>query len=419
MVELGEVQKAVKKEYVKNPPKYVMIPAHGRQRHLIVEKRLTELKKWAEDTKLNRMEIKDKAFGIITGGICYQYVKEAFPEASILKLGMSYPLPEEMIRKFASQVGQLFIVEELEPFWEEEIKNMGLEVKGKLIFPKTGELSAAMISESISMDLGLEHVVVEKIATTNLPITPPRPPVLCPGCPHRAVFHVLKKLKLTVSGDIGCYTLGSLPPLEAIDTTICMGASIGAALGMEKGNPDLAGKVVAVIGDSTFFHSGITGLVDMVYNKSKGTVMILDNSTTAMTGHQEHPATGKTLMEEPATAIQIGDLVRSLGIRRVVEIDPFEMAKLEAVLKEEISTPEVSVIIAKRPCALLEKPTGLSASIDKDKCINCKQCLAIGCPAIASKNGQVTLNESICTGCNLCVQTCKVKAIRKAGDNNE
>jgi len=419
MVELGEVQKAIKKEYVKNAPKYVMVPAHGRQRHLVVEKRLAELKKWAEDTKLNRMEIKDKSFGIITGGICYQYAKEAFPEASILKLGMCYPLPEEMIRKFASQVGQLFIVEELEPFWEEEIRNMGIEVKGKLIFPKTGELSAAMISESISMDLGLEHVNVEKIATTNLPTTPPRPPVLCPGCPHRAVFHVLKKLKLTVSGDIGCYTLGSLPPLEAIDTTICMGASIGVALGMEKGNPELAGKVVAVIGDSTFFHSGITGLVDMVYNKSHGTVMILDNSTTAMTGHQDHPATGQTLMEEPASIIQIGDLVRSLGIKRVVELDPFEMAKLEAVVKEELSAPEVSVIIAKRPCALLEKPTGLSASIDKDKCINCKQCLAIGCPAIAIRNGQVSLNESICTGCNLCVQICKVKAIRKAGDNNE
>ncbi|MDX9871415.1 MAG: indolepyruvate ferredoxin oxidoreductase subunit alpha [Clostridia bacterium] len=418
MVELEDSRLNVTKEYVKNAPKYVMIPAHGRQRHLVVEKRLAELKTWAESTKLNRMEINDKKFGIITGGICYQYVKEAFPEASILKLGLSYPLPEEMIRKFAAQVGELFVVEELEPFWEEEIKIMGIKVKGKIIFPRTGELSARMIKGSISQELGLAQPEEGGIKTNDLPSSPPRPPVLCPGCPHRAVFHVLKKLKLTVAGDIGCYTLGCLPPLEAIDTTICMGASIGAALGMEKGNPDLADKVVAVIGDSTFFHSGITGLVDMVYNKSRGTLLILDNSTTAMTGHQDHPATGKTLMAEPTGIVRIGELARALGVKRVVEIDPFQLAEFEAVVKAEVAAPELSVIIAKRPCALLEKPTGLSASIDKDKCINCRQCMAIGCPAIAIRGGSVDLNESICTGCNLCVQICKVKAIRKAGENN-
>lgn len=419
MVELSEVQKILKKEYVKNAPKYVMVPANGRQRHLVVEKRLAELKKWAEDTKLNTIEIKDRKFGIITGGICYQYVKEAFPEASILKLGLCYPLPEEMIKKFAGQVNQLFIVEELEPFWEEEIKFMGVNVKGKIIFPKTGELSAVMIKDRISEELGLPHKEGNSISTGDLPAAPPRPPVLCPGCPHRAVFHVLKKLKLTVTGDIGCYTLGSLPPLEAIDTTICMGASISAALGMEKGNNDLAGKVVAVIGDSTFFHSGITGLVDMVYNKSKGTVMVLDNSTTAMTGHQDHPATGKTLMEEPAAIIKIGELARSLGIKRVIEVDPFELAKLEAIVKEEVAAPGLSVIIAKRPCALLEKSSGKSARIDETKCINCKQCMAIGCPAIAIRNGKVTLNGAMCNGCNLCTQVCKVKAILKAGEGIE
>lgn len=419
MVELGEVQKTFKKEYVKNAPKYVMVPANGRQRHLVVEKRLTELKKWAEHTDLNTMEIKDRKFGIITGGVCYQYVREAFPDASILKLGLSYPLPEEKIRKFASQVDQLFVVEELEPFWEEEIKYMGINVKGKIIFPRTGELSAVMIKDRISAEMGLSNETAPTISTGDLPAAPPRPPVLCPGCPHRAVFHVLKKLKLTVSGDIGCYTLGSLPPLEAIDTTICMGASIGAALGMEKGSPELAGKVVAVIGDSTFFHSGITGLVDMVYNKSKGTVMVLDNSTTAMTGHQEHPATGKTLMNEPAAIVDIGNLARALGIKRVIEMDPFELAKLEAVVKEEVAAPELSVIIAKRPCALLEKSTGLSAKIDENKCTNCKQCMAIGCPAIAIRNNKVTLNQSICNGCNLCTQVCKFKAILKAGEGNE
>lgn len=416
MVELQDSRLEASKPYAKNAPKYVMVPAHGRQRHLVVEKRLAELKNWADETKLNRMEINNKKFGIITGGICYQYVKEAFPDASILKLGLSYPLPEEMIRKFAAQVGELFVVEELEPFWEEEIKIMGLKVKGKIIFPKTGELSALMIKASISQELGQELPEADRIRTNDLPAAPPRPPVLCPGCPHRAVFHVLKKLKLTVAGDIGCYTLGCLAPLEAIDTTICMGASIGAALGMEKGNPDLAGKVVAVIGDSTFFHSGITGLVDMVYNKSRGTLLVLDNSTTAMTGHQEHPATGKTLMAEPANVVDIAELARAVGVKRVREVDPFNLAELEAAVKEETAAPEVSVIIAKRPCALIVKATGLSASIDQDKCINCKQCMAIGCPAIAMRGGQVTLNEAICTGCNLCVQICKVKAIRKAGE---
>ncbi|MHB8157827.1 MAG: indolepyruvate ferredoxin oxidoreductase subunit alpha [Desulfocucumaceae bacterium] len=419
MVELGEAQELVQKEYIKNPAKYVMVPANGRQRHLVIEKRLAELKKWVENTELNRVELKDKKIGIITGGICYQYVKEAFPQASILKLGVSYPLPEKMIRDFAGTVERLFIAEELEPFWEEEIRFMGIVPTGKAIFPKTGELSAVMIAEKIGQELGLQVLTTEKIDQTALPVSPPRPPVLCPGCPHRAVFHVLKKLKLTVSGDIGCYTLGSLPPLEAIDTTICMGASIGVALGMEKSNPDMVGRVVAVIGDSTFFHSGITGLVDMVYNKSKGTVLILDNSTTAMTGHQDNPATGRTLMDEPANVIKIDELARSLGIKRVVEIDPFQLSRFEAIVKEEVAAPELSVIIAKRPCALLKKFTGISAQIDKEKCINCKQCMTIGCPAIAIRDGKVDLNGTICSGCNLCVQVCKVNAIRKASEGNE
>lgn len=419
MVELTDPVEALIKPYKKNPPKYVMIPAYGRARHVIVEERRQKLIELAGATELNQMEIKDKSFGIITSGICHQYVRQAFPKASVLKLGMTYPLSRELIAKFSSQVDKVFVVEELEPFLEEAVTNMGIEVTGKELFPRIGELTTAIIKDKISLQLGIELPDSEKISTENLPPAPMRPPVLCPGCPHRAVFHTLKKNKLTVTGDIGCYTLGSLPPLEAMDTTVCMGASIGMALGMEKANPALAGKVVAVIGDSTFFHSGITGLVDMVYNKSKGTVMILDNSTTAMTGHQHHPATGQTLKGEVAEVVDIPRLVRGIGVKRVVEVDPFDLARLDSVLKEETAASEVSVIIARRACALLEKPSGDTASIDSEKCSNCRQCLSLGCPALALREGRITLNTAICTGCNLCVQVCRFSAILKAGDNNE
>jgi len=419
MVELADPRATDLKAYTKNTVKYIMIPAHGRARRVFVEERLQKLREWADNTELNRVELKDRRCGIITSGMCYQYVKEALPEASVLKLGLTFPLPEKTIRDFASQVEQLFVVEELEPFLEEAITVMGIKVKGKALFPVIGEITSAMVREKIGAELGLEIPATAKVSVAGLPAAPPRPPVLCPGCPHRAVFYTLKKLKLTVTGDIGCYTLGCLPPLEAMDTTICMGASIGVALGMEKANPALKGRVVAVIGDSTFFHSGITGLIDMVYNKGTGTVMILDNNTTAMTGHQQHPATGKTLQGEPAYAVQVAELARALGIKRVVEIDPFDLAGLETVLREETSVPEISLIIAKRPCALLEKATGKSVRIDSEKCINCKQCLNLGCPAIALRDGRITLNTPICTGCNLCMQVCKLSAIVKAGDDNE
>jgi len=326
MVELGEPQTPEIKTYVKNAMKYVMIPAYGRLRHVAVEERMQKLTDWAQTTNLNTIELKSRKYGIITSGICYQYVKEAFPEASILKLGMVYPLSEQLIKSFANEVEQLFVVEELEPFFEEALESMGVKVAKKRLFPKIGELTAALIKEKISAELGLDVPANSRVEVAGLPTAPARPPVLCPGCPHRAVFYTLKKLRLTVTGDIGCYTLGALPPLESLDTTICMGASIGTALGMEKSNPALAGKVVAVIGDSTFFHSGITGLVDMVYNKGQGTVMILDNSTTAMTGHQHHPATGKTLMEQPANVVKLAELARAVGVKRVVEIDPFDLA---------------------------------------------------------------------------------------------
>ncbi len=419
MVELAEPVPVVKKEYIKNAQKYVMIPAYGRIRHTVVEERTEKLVQYAGETELNVTKIKDRKFGIITSGICYQYVKEAFPQASILKLGMTYPLSQKLVKDFASQVDRVFVVEELEPFLEETVVTMGLKVDGKRLFPLIGELSAKMVREKINREMGLASSPDEEKTREGLPSIPARPPVLCPGCPHRAVFYVLKKLKMVVTGDIGCYTLGALPPLEAMDTTICMGASIGTALGMEKSNPELAKRIVAVIGDSTFFHSGITGLVDMLYNKGKGTVLILDNSTTAMTGHQQHPATGKTLKNEPTEAVNIAGLVRGLGVKRVVEVDPFELARLEALIKEETAAEEVSVIIAKRPCALLEKAASGYMVIDESKCINCKQCMALGCPAIALRDGRVTINPEICNGCNLCTQVCKVGAIRKAGEDVE
>ncbi len=419
MVELAEPVPVVKKEYTKNAQKYVMIPAYGRIRHTVVEERTEKLVQYAGETELNVTEIKDRKFGIITSGICYQYVKEAFPQASILKLGMTYPLSQKLVKDFASQVDRVFVVEELEPFLEEAVVTMGLKVDGKRLFSLIGELSAKMVREKINRELGLASFPDEERTREGLPSIPARPPVLCPGCPHRAVFYVLKKLKMVVTGDIGCYTLGALPPLEAMDTTICMGASIGTALGMEKSNPELAKRIVAVIGDSTFFHSGITGLVDMLYNKGKGTVLILDNSTTAMTGHQQHPATGKTLKNEPTAAVNIAGLVKGLGVKRVVEVDPFDLAHLEAIIKEETAAEEVSVIIAKRPCALLEKAASGYMVIDEAKCINCKQCMALGCPAIALRDGRVTINPEICNGCNLCTQVCKVGAIRRAGEDVE
>ena len=415
-VELAEPAEVQVKAYVKNPQKYVMIPAYGRARRLVVEERMENLTKYAAETELNQVEIRDRSIGIITSGICYQYVREAFPEASILKLGMTFPLATQVITSFAEQVDKLFVVEELEPFIEDAVNLMGIKTIGKKLFSKIGELNPTIIKEKIGTELGLELPAAERVVVSDLPVAPMRPPVLCPGCPHRAVFHALRKSRLIVTGDIGCYTLGASAPLEAIDSTICMGASIGMALGAEKANPELAGKIVAVIGDSTFFHSGITGIVDMVYNKGRGTVMVLDNSTTAMTGHQHNPATGQTLKGEVAEVVDIAKVVKGLGVRRVVEVDPFDLARLEQVIKEETAANETSVIIAKRVCALLEKPTGLSARIDDEKCKNCRVCVSLGCPAIAVGENKVTLNTTVCTGCNLCVQVCPFNAILKAGE---
>lgn len=406
---LVELKNRTEKElvpYVKQPQKYVMLPAFGRMRRIKVEERINELKKYAEECSLNAIEWGNKNIGIITSGISYQYAKEAIPNASFLKLGFTNPLPENMIRKFAEEVDKLYVIEELSPFIEDQLKAWGIQVIGKEIFSGIGELSVNLIKEKI---LG----TVNNFQTNNNQAVPIRPPVLCPGCPHRGVFYTFKKLGLIVSGDIGCYTLGALEPLSSMDTTICMGASIGVALGMEKANPNIAQKLVAVIGDSTFFHSGITGLIDVVYNQTNTTTVILDNRTTAMTGHQHNPGTGKTLQGSDTTVIDLEQLVKAIGIKRVVVVDPLNLEQLEQAIKSELSANEPSVIITKKPCALLpseqNKQERYTAS---DACIGCKKCIDLACPAIRTlSNGKVEVNQTLCNGCGVCAQVCPVGAL--------
>lgn len=410
LVELREPVARKVNEYQKNPKKYVMIPAYGRLKHVEVENRLVELRKFSETTELNRIEWGDRKIGVVTSGICYQYVKEALPHASVLKLGFTNPLPLDKIRKFAEQVETLYVVEELDPFMEEQIKAAGISCVGKEEFPLIGEITPGMIR---SVVLGEQQ---ESKQGASVPV---RPPVMCPGCPHRGVFYTLKKLGLNITGDIGCYTLGALPPLEAMHTCICMGASIGAALGMEKANPELADKTVAVIGDSTFMHSGITGLLDIVYNKGTVTTMILDNSITAMTGHQHHPGTGYTLSNEATHAVDVVALVKSLGIERVRVVDPFDLEAVEQAVREETAAREPSVIIAKRPCALIVRPEDATVEVEADKCVGCKACMKLGCPALNYRDGKVVVNTALCTACGVCLSVCPVAAIKKEGGQNE
>jgi indolepyruvate ferredoxin oxidoreductase alpha subunit len=404
LVEYGERQEHELKEYKKDPVKNVMMPAFAKPKHVLVEKRIESLKEYSEKTPLNFEELNDTSYGIITSGISYQYVKESLPNASILKLGFSYPMPEKMIKEFASKVDKLYIVEELDPFIEETVKSWGIDCVGKEIFTLIGEYDPAMIKKAIT---GEE---VDQKESYEAAI---RPPVLCPGCPHRGVFYVLKKIRANVAGDIGCYTLGALPPLESMHTTLCMGASIGTALGMEKANPELAKETVAVIGDSTFMHSGLTGIADMLYNKGTGTVMILDNSITAMTGHQHNPTTGYTLGMEPTHVVDIEAVVKALGVKRVYTIDPFELKDLEKLLKEEMATREPSVIIAKRPCALIIKPDPVRTYVDHDVCIGCKACMRVGCPAITFENNKSNINDALCVSCGVCQRVCPVGAIKR------
>lgn len=407
LVEIAAREPIPLKEYKKDFSKYVMMPGMARKRHIVVEERMKRLQEDCSSFSINRIEEGDKSIGIITSGIVYQYAKEAFPNASFLKLGMIHPLPKKLIEEFASKVEKVYVLEELEPVIEEQIRSWGIDVIGKELFSVQGEYSAKLIEERI------KRVEVQKVSAENLPM---RPPVLCPGCPHRAAYYVIKKLKLHVMGDIGCYTLGALPPLETVDACVCMGASIGMAHGVAKARgKDFAKKTVAVIGDSTFIHSGITGLIDIVYNNGIATVIILDNSTTAMTGHQDHPATGRTIKGEPAPVLNLVELVKAVGIKNVRVVDPFDLEGSERILREETQKEEPSVIIFKRPCALLDKTFETPLQIDSSACRRCGLCLRLGCPAIENKDeGRIIINYALCNGCGLCERVCKFNAIRRA-----
>jgi indolepyruvate ferredoxin oxidoreductase, alpha subunit len=403
VVTLEERQDIPDKPYVKNIGKNVMMPANAKKRHLSVEDRLNRMAKDASGFAINKAEYNDLGIGIITSGIPYQYVKEVMPDASVLKLGCVHPLPKELICEFASKVDKLYIVEELEPVIEEQVKSWGIDCKGKELFTVQGEYSANMIRAKL-LNEPVDYTVND---------APMRPPILCPGCPHRSTFSVLKKLKIHACGDIGCYTLGAVAPLNVIDTTVCMGSSISTLHGMEKAKgSEYIKNWVATIGDSTFLHTGINSLMNMVYNKSHGTVLILDNSTTGMTGHQEHAATGLTLKNEETYAINIYALCKAIGIDNVYEVDVFDNEELEKVVKREVEREAVSVIICKSPCALLKTfvPKGKCYTIP-DKCVKCGQCLVPGCPAIIKKDDTIVIDDTMCNGCGLCKQRCKFDAI--------
>lgn len=407
LVELCDRTEVEDKKYERNAAKFVMMPGNAKGRHVYVEKRLKQMAEDGCGFEINRAEYRDTSIGFITSGIAYQYVREACPNASVLKLGMVHPLPRKLIEEFASKVDKLYIFEELEPVVEEQVKSWGISCIGKEIFTVQGEYSANL----------LRRAVLGETDALGAPAqVPARPPILCPGCPHRSVFSVLSKLKIHAAGDIGCYTLGAVAPLNVVDTTICMGASISTLHGMEKAKgKDYVKNWVAVIGDSTFMHTGINSLVNMVYNQATGTVMILDNSTTGMTGHQDHAATGKTLMGEEVPAINIYNLCKALGIKNVVEVNAFDIAELEKVIKEETAKDELSVIIAKSSCVLLKGNVFPDVCVPaSDKCKKCGACLKPGCPALTKKaDGTIAIDATMCNGCGLCMQLCKFGAIEK------
>lgn len=393
------------KPYERNMAKNVMMPGPAKARHIYVEERMKKLEEDSSDFAINQVEYQDTSIGFITSGISYQYVKEVFPQASVLKLGMVYPLPKKMIEEFAAKVDKLYIFEELEPVIEEQVRAWGISCIGKDLFTRQGEYSANLLRE---------RVLNQQIQTDGFDDLPARPPILCPGCPHRSTFYVLKKLGIHAAGDIGCYTLGAVAPLNVIDTTVCMGASISTLHGMEmaKGKEYIK-NWVAVIGDSTFMHTGINSLMNMVYNQGTGTVIIMDNSTTGMTGHQDHAATGKTLMGKEVPAISIYHMCKAMGISHVTEVNAFDQAAMEKTIKEEVAREEVSVIIACAPCALLKGMKFPNKCVaNSEKCKKCGMCLKPGCPALTkNEDGTVSIDETMCNGCGLCKQLCKFDAI--------
>ena len=404
VVETGQ-RVEVSKTYVKDIGKYVMMPGNAKKRHPIVEERTRRLIEYAETTPINRVEFTSDELGIITSSTSYQYVKEVFGEsASVLKLGMINPLPVALIKNFASRVKRLVVVEELDPIIETHVKALGLSVEGSELLPRIDEFSQNLIAEAFGKPI--------PNSSFQIPNCPARPPVMCAGCPHRGLFYSLKKRKCTVLGDIGCYTLGAVPPLSTIELTLCMGASIGATHGFNKMlGAASESKTVAVIGDSTFMHSGMTGLANVAYNQSNSTVVILDNSITGMTGHQQNPSTGLNIKGDPAGKIDLESLCRAMGINRVRVVDPYNLAECDAAIKDELAAAEPSVIISRRPCALLKnvkhKPP---LKVDASKCIGCKSCMKIGCPAISMVDGKAVVDQTQCVGCGVCSQLCPKKA---------
>lgn len=407
IVSLSDREEVPLKEYVKTPQKYIMNPGNAVRRHPVVEERLAAITRHADDTGLNRIEWGDKSIGIITSGASYLYAKEVFGNnASYLKLGLINPINAETVKDFAATVDKVYVIEELDPIIENFCKANGIDCIGKELLPVCGEFSQELVAKAL-LGKRPEFNSYDGVA-------PGRPPVMCPGCPHRGLFYVLKKLKLTVLGDIGCYTLGGAAPLTAVDTTICMGASVSSLHGFNKVRPESAGKTVAVIGDSTFMHSGITGLVDIAYNRSVSTVLVLDNHITGMTGHQQNPCTGLTLKNLPVEPIKIEDVCTAVGIKRVRIVDPNDIKAVEAAIKEELSADEPSVIVVRRPCALLKKVNyGCKYTVSVSDCRSCRMCMNIGCPAISFKCGKADIDSTLCVGCGLCATMCNFGAIRK------
>ena len=406
VVELGERVVPEQVPYVKDPAK-VMMTLNSRNAHVRVEQRTKDLIALAEDCDFNRVEMGDTKLGIITSSTSYQYAREVFGEkASILKLGMIYPLPEKLILDFASRVDEVIVLEELDPFIEEHCRQLGIKVRGKDLFPICGEFSQNLVRECMGMDTAPVLHIDDNI--------PSRPPVMCAGCPHRGIFYTLKKNNCMVYGDIGCYTLGAVAPLNAMDLNVCMGASCSGLHGFNKAMGEQGEKhSVGVIGDSTFIHSGITGITDIAYNMSNSTVIILDNSITGMTGHQQNPTTGKNLRGEPAGKVDLEALCRAIGFERVRVVDPYNLAEVDAVIKEELAADEPSIIISRRPCVMIKgtvrKPP---LKVDTDKCIGCKACMRIGCPAISVTDGKAKIDPTLCVGCEVCTQMCKFDALK-------
>jgi len=408
LVDLGGREKIDREIGIeKNPPRFVPIPVWGRVMKQKVTDRLILLAEEAEKSEANRIERRDKSLGIVTASMAYQYVREVWPEASVLKLGFSYPFPDGLIREFADSVGRVLVVEELDDFIEEHVRALGIECEGRKFVSGVGELSVARLLNSKARMEGSEPRTLDQKFAEGLPA---RPPVLCPGCPHRGIFYALGKHDVVVSGDIGCYSLGAFKPLDRMDIILCMGGGVSMAHGFDKAGDKR--EVVGVVGDSTFFHSGITGLIDIVYNKGSSTIIVLDNRTTAMTGHQDHPGTGRTLMGEATKAISIQDIGRACGIERVTTIDPYNLETTQEAIAEELSSKEPSLIVSLAPCPLRERrQVGPLRKVDADLCKGCKKCLKLGCPAIEWVGEVPKINSYLCGGCGLCEQVCPHEAI--------